>query len=386
MIYNRLHEGMPLGIDATIRFATGNYTKPLTESQLAIDSPYNTRTNVGLPPGPINSPGLAAIKAAAHPAEDQVPLLRQQAEHVRRPRLRQDRSRIRSRRRRLRTRRAKKTAATSRAAAEDEMPRLAVIGFPVAHSRSPAMQNAALAELGLGEEWSYEALEVAPEEFEARVAASCRPRASSAPTSRPAQGGGAGRSPTSASEAARRDRRRQHAELRRGGRIRGAPTPTPAGCWRRCRRRRWTRARWSWRRRRGAGGGLGAGRRGRPGRGLEPDRGPGRGALRRARRHARRRARPGRVRPDRQHHQRRPRGEDPFERAAAERRAASPPASWSSTWSTASGQPRCCEAAAAAGASDRRRPRDPRPAGRPLAAIWTGREPPLAAMRAAARG
>jgi uncharacterized YceG family protein len=69
VIYNRLHEGMPLGIDATIRFATGNYTKPLTESQLAIDSPYNTRTNTGLPPGPINSPGLEAIQAAAHPAK-----------------------------------------------------------------------------------------------------------------------------------------------------------------------------------------------------------------------------------------------------------------------------------------------------------------------------
>ena len=69
MIYNRLHEGMPLGIDATIRFATGNYSKPLTESELEVDSPYNTRTNAGLPPGPINSPGLAAIKAAAHPAK-----------------------------------------------------------------------------------------------------------------------------------------------------------------------------------------------------------------------------------------------------------------------------------------------------------------------------
>ncbi|HVY78847.1 MAG TPA: endolytic transglycosylase MltG, partial [Solirubrobacterales bacterium] len=69
VVYNRLHEGMPLGIDATTRFATGNYTKPLTESELAIDSPYNTRTNVGLPPGPINSPGLASIEAAAHPAK-----------------------------------------------------------------------------------------------------------------------------------------------------------------------------------------------------------------------------------------------------------------------------------------------------------------------------
>ncbi|HEX5610621.1 MAG TPA: shikimate dehydrogenase [Solirubrobacterales bacterium] len=51
------------------------------------------------------------------------------------------------------------------------MPRLAVLGFPVGHSRSPAMQNAALQALGLGDEWRYEAIEVAPEEFEARVRA-----------------------------------------------------------------------------------------------------------------------------------------------------------------------------------------------------------------------
>jgi UPF0755 protein len=69
VIYNRLHEGMPLGIDATTRFATGNYTEPLTESELAIESPYNTRTHTGLPPGPIDSPGLASIEAAAHPAK-----------------------------------------------------------------------------------------------------------------------------------------------------------------------------------------------------------------------------------------------------------------------------------------------------------------------------
>jgi UPF0755 protein len=68
VIYNRLREGMALGIDATTRFATGNYTQPLTESELAVESPYNTRTHAGLPPGPIDSPGLASIEAAAHPA------------------------------------------------------------------------------------------------------------------------------------------------------------------------------------------------------------------------------------------------------------------------------------------------------------------------------
>jgi UPF0755 protein len=69
VIYNRLHEGIPLGIDATVRFATGNYDEPLTESELAVDSPYNTRVNAGLPPGPISSPGLASLEAAAHPAK-----------------------------------------------------------------------------------------------------------------------------------------------------------------------------------------------------------------------------------------------------------------------------------------------------------------------------
>ncbi|HVV90846.1 MAG TPA: shikimate dehydrogenase [Solirubrobacterales bacterium] len=50
------------------------------------------------------------------------------------------------------------------------MPSLAVIGHPVAHSRSPDMQTAALAELGLAGEWTYGALDVAPEDFEATVA------------------------------------------------------------------------------------------------------------------------------------------------------------------------------------------------------------------------
>jgi shikimate dehydrogenase len=51
------------------------------------------------------------------------------------------------------------------------MKRLAVLGHPVGHSRSPAMHSAALVELGLGEEWSYEAIDLAPDEFERRVRA-----------------------------------------------------------------------------------------------------------------------------------------------------------------------------------------------------------------------
>jgi len=51
------------------------------------------------------------------------------------------------------------------------MKRLAVIGHPVAHSRSPAMHNAALAELGFAGEWSYEAIDMAPDELEPRLRA-----------------------------------------------------------------------------------------------------------------------------------------------------------------------------------------------------------------------
>jgi UPF0755 protein len=74
VIYNRLRDGMPLGIDATLYFAVeqqkgiATYTGELTASQLRIDSPYNTRTHKGLPPTPIANPGAASIEAAAHPA------------------------------------------------------------------------------------------------------------------------------------------------------------------------------------------------------------------------------------------------------------------------------------------------------------------------------
>ena len=74
VIYNRLNQGMPLGIDATIYYAVelekgiATYTHELTEAQLHINSPYNTRTHTGLPPTPISNPGVASILAAAHPA------------------------------------------------------------------------------------------------------------------------------------------------------------------------------------------------------------------------------------------------------------------------------------------------------------------------------
>ncbi len=69
VIYNRLKEGTPLGIDATLRYYLQNYDEQLTESELADESnPYNTRVLNGLPPTPIGNPGLASIEAAANPA------------------------------------------------------------------------------------------------------------------------------------------------------------------------------------------------------------------------------------------------------------------------------------------------------------------------------
>jgi cell division protein YceG involved in septum cleavage len=70
VIYNRLAADMELQIDATVRYATGNFDSPVTESELQSDSPYNTYTNPGLPPGPIGNPGEDSLKAAAQPANE----------------------------------------------------------------------------------------------------------------------------------------------------------------------------------------------------------------------------------------------------------------------------------------------------------------------------
>jgi len=70
VIYNRLHQRMPLGIDATLRYGLDiPPTEAITKTQLASDSPYNTRKFRGLPPTPIANPGLDSLQAAAHPAK-----------------------------------------------------------------------------------------------------------------------------------------------------------------------------------------------------------------------------------------------------------------------------------------------------------------------------
>ena len=69
VIYNRLEEGMPLQIDATVMYALGEHKEYLTEADLQVESPYNTYLNTGLPAGPISNPGLASINAALNPAD-----------------------------------------------------------------------------------------------------------------------------------------------------------------------------------------------------------------------------------------------------------------------------------------------------------------------------
>jgi UPF0755 protein len=69
VIYNRLAEGMPLGIDATIGYIDPDPSNGLTVSDFEIDSPYNTRLHTGLPPTPIASPGIASLRAALAPAD-----------------------------------------------------------------------------------------------------------------------------------------------------------------------------------------------------------------------------------------------------------------------------------------------------------------------------
>jgi uncharacterized YceG family protein len=68
VIYNRLHLGMTLGIDATLLYEYGSWTHQLTDSELVANTPYNTRVRHGLPPTPICNPGLKSLQAAAHPA------------------------------------------------------------------------------------------------------------------------------------------------------------------------------------------------------------------------------------------------------------------------------------------------------------------------------
>lgn len=67
VFYKRLRDKIPLQSDATINYLTGSGRARSTVADLAVDSPYNTYKNNGLPPGPISNPGLESILAALRP-------------------------------------------------------------------------------------------------------------------------------------------------------------------------------------------------------------------------------------------------------------------------------------------------------------------------------
>jgi UPF0755 protein len=66
--YNRLKKGMLLQADPTVQYALGHHVGRVLYKDLAVASPYNTYVHKGLPPGPVASPGVASLAAAANPA------------------------------------------------------------------------------------------------------------------------------------------------------------------------------------------------------------------------------------------------------------------------------------------------------------------------------
>ena len=69
ILWNRLERNMPLQADAVFGYIFDRDTYSPSFADLKVDSPYNTYTHKGLPPGPICNPGLDSIQAALHPAK-----------------------------------------------------------------------------------------------------------------------------------------------------------------------------------------------------------------------------------------------------------------------------------------------------------------------------
>ncbi|WP_312071250.1 endolytic transglycosylase MltG [Anaerotignum propionicum] len=70
VIYNRLKDGMPLQVDATVLYAMGIVKEDISTVDLQVDSPYNTYKVKGLPVGPISNPGELSFKAALYPEDN----------------------------------------------------------------------------------------------------------------------------------------------------------------------------------------------------------------------------------------------------------------------------------------------------------------------------
>lgn len=71
LFWRRIANGQRLESDATIQYIDGKNTQQHSVAETRIDSPYNTYTNKGLPPGPIGNPGEDALDAALHPTPNQ---------------------------------------------------------------------------------------------------------------------------------------------------------------------------------------------------------------------------------------------------------------------------------------------------------------------------
>jgi len=178
VIYNRLAEGIELGLDTTLLYYLHDPKGGLTGHDLTLETPYNTRNHYGLPPNADREPGSSGAPRGGPAGARQLPVLRRQAERLRSASLLHQSDDVRRGRRQLQRRGQGRSRAPSRplpGAGEDEevaprrgssrsepVPahtpgRLGVLGWPVLHSRSPAMHRAAFAELSL-EGWSYQLL------------------------------------------------------------------------------------------------------------------------------------------------------------------------------------------------------------------------------------
>ena len=200
VIYNRLKQGMPLGIDATTATRRTIGRARSSSPSSTSDEPYNTRLNRGLPPTPIGNPGPGVDQGRRQAVQEEVPVLRAQAAaspaSTRSPRP---------------TRSSRRTSRATRRPAADGMIRLGVCGWPVAHSRSPQMHNAALAHLGSTTGATRRCR--SRRTCSRRPCERCRRRLPGRERDDPAQGGGA-RARGRRDRDGQGDRRRQHAHVR----------------------------------------------------------------------------------------------------------------------------------------------------------------------------
>ena len=174
---------MPLGIDATIALrARTTGRRPLTRlAAAAATRPYNTRTHTGPAADADRQPGPGVDRGRRAPGARALPLLRRQAGRQRRARVLATDAQFQRDAAAYHQARGQAGRQATRALQVARCARLGVLGWPVAHSRSPAMHNAALAALGL-DDWRYQRLPVPPELFAETVARAARGAASPART------------------------------------------------------------------------------------------------------------------------------------------------------------------------------------------------------------